>query len=63
MRSNRGGEFTSNEFENLCNDRGIKRKTFAPRTPPQNHISERRNRYVMDCARTQMMEKNVVLKY
>ena len=25
LRSNRGGEFTSNEFEEYCNDRGIKR--------------------------------------
>ena len=25
LRSNRGGEFTSNEFEMFCNDRGIKR--------------------------------------
>ena len=25
LRSNRGGEFTSREFEDFCNDRGIKR--------------------------------------
>ena len=25
LRSDRGGEFTSHEFELLCNDRGIKR--------------------------------------
>ena len=36
LRSNKGGEFYSNEFNNLCNDRGIKRKTSTPRTPPQN---------------------------
>ena len=63
LRSDRGGEFTSNEFEMFCNDRGIKRHTFAPRTPPQNGIAERRNRYIMDCARTLMMEKNIALKY
>ena len=34
LRSDRGGEFTSNEFEMFYNDRGIKRQTFAPRTPP-----------------------------
>ena len=63
LRSDRGGEFTSNEFENLCNDRGIKRQTSTPRTPPQKGIAKRRNIYVMDYARTMMMEKNVVLKY
>ena len=34
LRSDRGGEFTSRDFEVFCNDRGIKRKTLAPRTPP-----------------------------
>ena len=56
-------EFISNEFEMFCNDRGIKRQTSTPRTPPQNEIVERRNRSIMDCARTLMMEKNVALKY
>ena len=63
LRLDRGGEFTSNEFEMFYNDRGIKRQTSAPRTPPQNGIVERRNRYIMDYARTLMMEKNVALKY
>ena len=63
LRSDRGGEFTSNEFEMFCNDRGIKRQTSAPRTPLQNGIVERRNRSIMDYARTLMMENNVALKY
>ena len=63
LRSDRGGEFTSNEFDMFCNDRGIKRQTFGPRIPPQNGIAERRNRSIMDCARTLMMEKDVSLKY
>lgn len=46
----------------FCNNRGIKRQTFAPRTPPQNGIAERRNRSMMDCATTIMMEMNVALK-
>ena len=47
----------------FCNDRGIKRQTSAPRTPPQNRIVKRRNQSIMDCARTLMMEKTVALKY
>ena len=43
LRSDRGGEFTSNEYEMFCNGRGIKRHTSAPRNPPQNGIDERRN--------------------
>ena len=63
LRFNRGGDFTSNEFNDFCNDRGIKRQTSTPRTPPQNGIAERRSRSMMDCAKTLMMEKNVALKY
>ena len=63
LRSDRGGEFTSKDFEVFCNDKGIKRQTSTPRTPLQNGIVERRNRSVIDCAKTLMMEKNVTLKY
>lgn len=34
LRFDEGGEFRSNEFEIFYNDRGIRRETFAPRTPP-----------------------------
>ena len=50
LRSDRGGEFTSREFEMFCNDKGIKRQTSAPRTPPQNGIAGRINRSTMDYA-------------
>ena len=55
LRLDRGSEFTSKEFETFCNDKGIKRQTLAPRTPPQNGIVERRNRLVIDYARTLLM--------
>ena len=61
--SDRGGLFTTRYFEVFCNDRGIKRKTSAPRTPPQNGIVERRNTSVNNYAKTLMMEKNVALDY
>ena len=57
LRSDRGGEFISNEFEMFYNNRGIKRQKSAPRTPPQNGIAKRRNRSIMDYARTLMIEK------
>ena len=63
LKLDRGREFTSNENNIFYNDRGIKKKTSAPRTPPQNGIDERINRSIMDYARTLMMEKNVAKKY
>ena len=35
----------------------------TPRTPPQNGMVERRNRLIMDYARTLMMEKSISNKY
>ena len=63
LRSDRSEEFSSHEFELFCNDRGIKRQNFVERTPPQNGVAKRRNRSIMDCARTLMMEKSIALKY
>ena len=63
LRLDRGGEFISHEFNNFCIERGIKRQVSAPRTLEQNGIAKRRNRYIMDCARTLMIEKNIAIKY
>ena len=63
LRSDKGGEFISNEFNKFCIERGIKRQVLAPGTPEQNGIAERRNRSIMDCARTLIIEKNVAIKY
>ena len=63
LRSDRGGEFIFHEFNNFCIEKGIKRQVSAPGTPEQNGIAERRNRSIMDCARTLMIEKNIAIKY
>ena len=42
LRSNRGGEFISNEFNNFCEDNGIKRQLTVPKTLQQNGIVEKR---------------------
>ena len=63
LRSDRGGEFISNEFNNFCIERELKRQVSTPGTPKQNGIAERRNRSIMDCARTLMIEKNIAIKY
>ena len=62
LRSGRGGEFISNEFKKKLIERGIKRQVSAPRTPEKNGIPKRRNRSIMDCAKTLMIENNVAIK-
>ena len=39
LRSDRGGEFTSREFNMFCEENGIKRQLSSPKTPKQNGIA------------------------
>ena len=52
LRTDRGGEFTSHDFNNFCNSNGIKRHLTAPYTPQQNGVVERRNRTLMEMTRS-----------
>ncbi|KAL8109176.1 hypothetical protein AgCh_025316 [Apium graveolens] len=63
LRSDRGGEFCSNEFKNFCEDNGILRHYTAPYTPQQNGVVERRNRTVVAMARSLLKEKKVPLQF
>ncbi|MHC5721707.1 MAG: hypothetical protein ACYTX0_59250, partial [Nostoc sp.] len=47
LRSDQGGEYLSAEFNNFCQEQGIKRETTTAYTPQQNGVSERKNRTLM----------------
>jgi hypothetical protein len=63
LRTDRGGEFTSNEFKEYCKMNGIKRQLTAAYTPQQNGVAERKNRTVMNMVRSLLVEKNVPRKF
>jgi transposase InsO family protein len=46
LRSENGGEFTSKEFIQFCENHGIKRNFSSPTTPQQNGVVERKKRTV-----------------
>lgn len=50
LRTDRGGEFTSNEFNEFCEANGIKRFLTVPRSPQQNGVVERKNRSILNMA-------------
>ena len=54
--SDRGGEFTSDEFFDFCEQHGIKRQLSTARTPQQNGVVERMNRIVQQMARAMLDE-------
>lgn len=52
LRADRGGEFTSTEFQCFCEKSGIQRHLTAPYTPQQNGVVERRNRTLLEMTRS-----------
>jgi transposase InsO family protein len=59
LRTDRGGEFTSLDFRNYCEENGIKRQLTAAYTPQQNGIPERKNRTLLDMVRSMLASKNI----
>jgi transposase InsO family protein len=59
LRTDRGGEFTSLEFNKFCEQHGIKRQLTTAYTPQQNGVAERKNRTVMNMVRAILYEKKV----
>jgi transposase InsO family protein len=59
LRSDNGGEFTSKEFMDYCNNHGIKRQFYVARTPQQNRVVERKNRTVQEMAQAMIMDSKL----
>ncbi|KAE8728448.1 hypothetical protein F3Y22_tig00004355pilonHSYRG00008 [Hibiscus syriacus] len=59
MRSDRGGEITSREFQEFCEANGIRRPMTVPRSPQQNGVAERKNRTILDMARSMLKSKKL----
>ncbi|KAG7550979.1 GAG-pre-integrase domain [Arabidopsis thaliana x Arabidopsis arenosa] len=59
LRTDRGGEYTSHEFENYCKEQGIRRHLTTAYTPQQNGIAERKNRTVMNMVRSMISARKV----
>lgn len=59
LRTDRGGEFNSVEFDQYCKENGIKRQLTTDYTPQQNGVVERKNRTVMNLVRAMLAGKQV----
>ena len=59
LRTDRGGEFNSNEFKEFCRHNGIRRQLTTAYTPQQNGVAERKNRTVMNMVRAMLSEKKI----
>jgi transposase InsO family protein len=61
LRSDRGGKFTYNEFKEFCEVNGIRRSLTVPRSLQQNGVVERKNRTILNMARS-MLKTNRMTK-
>ncbi|GJZ88592.1 putative ribonuclease H-like domain-containing protein [Tanacetum coccineum] len=55
IRSDNGTEFKNKVMDDFCREKGIKREYSVARTPQQNGVAERRNRTLIEAARTMVL--------
>ncbi|GKB62114.1 retrovirus-related pol polyprotein from transposon TNT 1-94, partial [Tanacetum coccineum] len=54
LRSDNGTEFRNHKLEEFCDEKGISQNFSSPCTPEQNGVAERRNRTLIEAARTML---------
>ena len=54
LRTDGGEEYTSKNFEEFCINEGISYEVTSPYTPQHNGVIERRNRTILDMARSML---------
>jgi hypothetical protein len=52
LRTDNGGEYVNHVFQTFFQTHGIVHQTTCPQTPEQNGVSERKNRHLLDMARS-----------
>src|ERR1043166_4520258 len=63
LRSDHGIEFRNHTLDSFCADQGISQNFSSVRTPEQNGVAERRNRTLIEAARTMLSESNLPSKF
>lgn len=59
FRSDRGGEYLSHKFQNYLSENGIKFECTVGYAPEQNGIAERKNRTLVEAARTMLISSSL----
>ncbi|GKF16343.1 putative ribonuclease H-like domain-containing protein, partial [Tanacetum coccineum] len=54
-----GTEFKNKDMNPFCERKGIKREFSIARTPQQNGVSERKNRILIEAARTMLVDSKL----
>ncbi|GJY43628.1 putative ribonuclease H-like domain-containing protein [Tanacetum coccineum] len=59
IRCDNGTEFKNKEMNQFCEMKGIKREFSVARTPQQNGVAERKNRTLIEAARTMLADSKL----
>ena len=57
LRTDNGGEYTSNESLQYCSSEGIKKEHVVPHTPQQNGVVERKNKTMVGAAKAMLFDQ------
>ena len=63
LRSDNGGEYKSNDFDDLLKKNGIKHETTVPKTPEQNGVAERMNRPLVETTRSMFADSGLPKRF
>ncbi|KAI3745792.1 hypothetical protein L6452_08201 [Arctium lappa] len=63
IRSDNGTEFKNIDLNTFCEEKGIERQYSAPRTPQQNGVAERRNRTLIEAARSLLADSKLPITF
>ncbi|GKB86703.1 retrovirus-related pol polyprotein from transposon TNT 1-94, partial [Tanacetum coccineum] len=62
IRTDNETKFRNHELKSFCDEKGISQNFFSPYTPEQNGVAERRNKTLIEAART-MLNGSVLSKH
>ena len=63
IRSDNGTEFKNTRFDAFCSDQGLDHQYSSPYVPQQNGVVERKNRTLVEMARTMLDEHRTPRRY
>ena len=63
LTTDRGRKYLSEQFRELCENKGIRRQLTILGTPQQNGVTDRRNRTLLDIVRSMMAQANLPISF
>ena len=61
LRTDNGGEYTSNEFMEYCSAQGINKDHTVPHTQHQNGVAKRKNRTMVGATKAMLLDQGLPL--